>query len=198
MKHHVVFCYNDHGAHVASCTIDTGAEDFAPGTERWLTAIKGKVQAEVNCVVCIMSWQELVEDLPATEEDFPGNYGPEVVQREKTFEEKRGEGVARGLAEYARKKAAIEAAKHNCRDCDHMPKWAAVEAPEFCKAMGILVTDTTRTTCRKFVTKGTLAPEQRCGDCLYLHPGGCNLLDRHVNANTIGRCGRFAAKEVTP
>lgn len=191
MKHHVVFCYNDHGAHMASCTINTGAEDFAPGTARWLTAIKGKIQAEVNCVVCIMSWQELVEDTPATEEDFPGNYGPEVAQA-------LGTALSRGLEERSARIAAIEAAKHNCRDCDHMPKWATVEAPEFCKAMGILVTDTTRITCRKFVTKGTLAREQRCGDCLYLHPGGCNLLDRHVNANTIGRCGRFAAKGVTP
>jgi hypothetical protein len=198
MKHHVVFWYNDHGAHVASATIETEGVDGVPGTERWLESIRKNCHDTVKASVVIMSWQELVEDVPATEEDFPGNYGPEVMQREKTFEEKRDEGVVRGLAEHARRKAAIEAAKHNCRDCDHMPKWATVEAPEFCKAMGILVTDTTRTTCRKFVTKGTLAPEQRCGDCLYLHPGGCNLLGRTVNANTIGRCGKFNAKEVTP
>jgi hypothetical protein len=65
MKHHVVFWYNDHGAHVASSTIETRSEEFAPGTERWLVAIKGKLQAEVNQLVTIASWQEFVEDLPA-------------------------------------------------------------------------------------------------------------------------------------
>ena len=62
MKHHVVFWYNDHAAHVASTTIETAALDFAPGTERWLVAVKGKCQAEVNQVVTVVSWQEFVEE----------------------------------------------------------------------------------------------------------------------------------------
>lgn len=182
MKHHVVFCYNDHGSHVASTTVETEAYDPLPGSVDWLTMVKGKCQAEVNQIVVIMSWQALLETgtvvIPVTTEEGDAS-------------------LARGLAARAERVSAIEASKHNCGDCDHMPKWATASSPEFCKTRGILVGDNTRTTCHKFVVKGTLAPEHHCGDCLYLHPGGCNLLDRNVNANTIGRCGKFSAK-VTP
>jgi hypothetical protein len=182
MKHHVVFCYQEHGAVIASTTVETEAYDPLPGSEAWLEMIKQKCTDAVNYDVVVMSWQALLET---------GTVAPHVLNEDGDAT------LARGLAARNERIAAIEAAKKRCGDCDHMPKWATAAAPEFCKAMGILVSKDTRVTCHKFVTKGTLAPEQRCGDCLYLHPGGCNLLDRHVNANTISRCGKFSAK-VTP
>lgn len=182
MKHHVVFVYQDHGSHIASNTVETEAYDPLPGSAAWLEVVKEKCQAEVKASVVVVSWQGLLET---------ATIAPTMTREDGDAT------LARGLAARNERIAAIEAAKKRCGDCDHMPKWATAIAPEFCKAMGILVADNTRVTCHKFVTKGTLAPEQRCGDCLYLHPGGCNLLDRHVNANTIGRCGKFSAK-VTP
>jgi hypothetical protein len=186
MKHHVVFCYNDHGAVIVSTTVETEAYDPLPGSEAWLEMVKEKCADVVNYDVVVISWQALLET---------GTVAPSA---DRVTPEDGDAALARGLAARNERIAAIEAAKKCCGDCDHRPKWATDSSPEFCKAMGILVGDNTRVTCHKFVTKGTLAPEQRCGDCLYLHPGGCNLLDRHVNANTIGRCGRFAAKGVTP
>jgi hypothetical protein len=201
MKHHVVFCYNNHGAHVASCTIDTGAEDFAPGTERWLTAIKGKARAEVNCAVCIVSWQELVEDVPATEGDFPGNYGPEVVQREKTFEEKRDEGAARGLAEHARRKAAIEASRHRCGDCGHFPPACTEHVAAICTRAGVLVTDTTRTLCRHFSEKELFVDKHNCADCDHMPkwataiaPEFCKAMGVLVGDSTWVSCPKFVMK----
>jgi hypothetical protein len=185
MKHHVVFVYQDHGSHVASNTVETEAYDPLPGSEAWLEMVKEKCQAEVKASVVVVSWQGLLETATITP----------TMSREEEKEEDAA--LSRGLEERSARVAAFEAAKKCCGDCDHMPKWATAAAPEFCKARGMLVGDNTRVTCHKFVTKGTLAPEQRCGDCLYLHPGGCNLLDRTVNANTIGRCGKFSAK-VTP
>jgi hypothetical protein len=182
MKHHVVFVYQDHGSHIASNTVETEAYDPLPGSEAWLEMVKEKCQAEVKASVVVVSWQGLLEI---------ATIAPTMTREEEKAEDA---ALSRGLAARAERVAAIEADKKRCGDCVRFNEGLTT----MCSTAGMLVTPATRTTCRHFTPKVALAATRCCGDCVYLQPSGCNLLNRNVNASTVGPCGKFVAKEVTP